>query len=117
MTALLRATASLTLDESTGTARLEVLRTFDLLRRELSERLCEADGVFAGYDVIEFAGPKAPGCDDIFRVRATLLHDSGKLHRVEYVAEVEATGEAGRAEVFVRGVGVTLTPGRAARGS
>lgn len=61
-----------------------VLRAFDRCRRELSRLIAEDDGIFVGYDLLEFSA--IVGATREVRVSATLREDLGGRHSVEYRA-------------------------------
>lgn len=86
----------------------QVLGAFDAQRVALAETLSGHPGAFAGYDDFFLSVPQAT---IEVRVRARVVEDLGRMHRVEYLAET-ACVDGGGSRTVGRGVGLTLTPVR-----
>lgn len=73
-------------DVLTGVASsARVLRAFDQLRRELSRQVCGDEGMFAGYDRIDFGAPLPDDAGPVY-LHVALREDFGRTHSVEYFA-------------------------------
>ena len=87
-------------------------RAFDRCRRELAQLVSGSEGVFVGYDALEFSAVIAAVKQ--VRISAVLRDDLGSRHSVEYRATASASTKADTrpqsGTVIARGTGGTLGP-------
>lgn len=97
-------------DTTSIDARL--LRAFDQSRRRLSLQLCEDEGLFVGFDILEFFHvPTWPQLRVL--ITASVRDDRGTRHAVEYRATLVEGHESEIGLDLARAAGWTLTPAAA----
>jgi hypothetical protein len=93
-------------DTTSLDARL--LQAFDRSRRRLSLQLCEHEGLFVGFDILEFFQvPTGPQLRAL--ITASVREDRGTRHAVEYRATLVDGHDSGTRLDLARAAGWTLT--------
>lgn len=96
--------------------RATILKAFELRRRAHALAAVGSEGVFAGYDVLEFDFDGDIAAGDV-RVTSRLLEAVPGRHALEYratlVRNTRVVTESVDEVLLARGVGWTLTPRRA----
>jgi hypothetical protein len=88
---------------------VQVLRQFDVARRELACRVTGLEGAFVGFSTLEIDKRRmGEASSSNVRVVARLVEVSGRYHRAEYAAVPIDDSLEASARVLVRGSGVTL---------
>jgi hypothetical protein len=97
--------------ESHGTTSLTaaLLQAFDRSRRRLSLQVCGHEGLFVGFDILEFFHvPTGPQVRVL--ITASVRDRLGTRHAVEYRAILVDGNEAGSGLDLARAAGWTLAP-------